>query len=175
MTGRSQVRLGGYQLLVWVGFSRLFIFARSTGIVQAIPPMRQDVPSVLIPMGSRIHNLRMCPSNLTKSYPGWEEFPPHLTVQARHTRVIKTDRQETRGNALFKYSAMKGPMCSGSVCVSLQHGSLLLKVDPGAECSDYSSFQSNFLLLIFNVVPMSLVGQAGVRDAYWKVRAFAAW
>lgn len=40
MAGKSQVRLGGYQLLVWVGFSRLFIFASSTGTVQAIPPRR---------------------------------------------------------------------------------------------------------------------------------------
>lgn len=31
--------------------------------------LTQDVPSVLIPMGSRIHGLRMCPSDLAKSYP----------------------------------------------------------------------------------------------------------
>lgn len=62
----------------------------------------------------------------------------------------------------------------GGVCVSLQHGSLLLKADPGAEYTDYSSFQSKFLLLIFCVVPMSLVGQREVRGACWRVGAFAA-
>ena len=63
----------------------------------------------------------------------------------------------------------------GGVCASLQHGSLLLKADPGVECPDYSSFQSNFLLLIFYVVPMSLAGEGGVRHAYWKAGASAAW
>ena len=87
---------------------------------------------------------------------------------------MKTDREQTRGNALVKYSAMKSPLCSGCVCVSLQHGRLLPKADPGAECPDYSSFQSNFPLLIFYVVPMSPVGQGGVKDAYWRVGAFAA-
>lgn len=57
----------------------------------------------------------------------------------------------------------------------LCHGSLLPNVDLRSECLDYPPSQSDFLLLIFYVVPMSLVGQGGARGANGRVGGFATW
>lgn len=56
----------------------------------------------------------------------------------------------------------------------LYHGSLLLNMDLRSESLDYSSSQSDFLWLIFCVVPMSLAGQGWAKDANGRVGAFAA-
>lgn len=56
----------------------------------------------------------------------------------------------------------------------LCHGNLLLNVDLRSESLDYPTSQSDFLLLIFYVVPMNLAGQGWARDANGRVGAFAA-
>lgn len=66
---------------------------------------------------------------------------------------------------------MKGSVAQGGACVSSQHGSLLLKVHTGAECQIFNRIS---YCSFFYVVPMSLVGQGGVRNAYWRAGAFAA-
>lgn len=57
----------------------------------------------------------------------------------------------------------------------LCHDSMLLNVDLRSESLDYPPSQSDFLLLIFYVVPMSLAGQGWARDANGRAGAFAGW
>lgn len=90
------------------------------------------------------------------------------------SQAAKRQRADKRQWAGWVFSYEKSNMLR-VMSLFLCHGSMLLNVDLRSESLGYPSSQSDFLLLIFYSVAMSLAGQGWARDTNGRVGAFAAW